>query len=89
VENRGAQAGVASVLWFLRDPVASITRPLRELKHFASAELAPGEARVFRWEIVPERDLTFPDAEGRLRLEPGGFEIRVEDRVRNFTLRAS
>lgn len=89
VENQGARAGVASVLWFLRDPVASITRPLRELRHFASAELALGGRRVFRWEIVPERDLSFPDAEGRRRLEPGEFEIQVEHRKRTFSLRAS
>jgi beta-glucosidase len=75
VTNSGSRPGRATVLWFLRDPVASVTRPLRELKHFESAELAPGESRVFRWEIEPERDLSFSNAMGHRLLEPGEFEI--------------
>lgn len=88
VTNTGARAGIESVLWFIRDPAASITRPLRDLKHFASAELRAGESRVFRWEIVPERDLAFPDAEGTLRLESGEIQLFVGDRVVTFTVLA-
>jgi beta-glucosidase len=44
---------------------------LRELKHFEQASLAPGASRVFRFEIEPMRDLSFPDADGRRILEPG------------------
>lgn len=88
VTNRGARAGRESVLWFIRDPAASITRPLRELKHFESATLAVGESRVFRWEIVPERDLSFPDAHGERRLEAGEIEVFVAERRVTFTVLA-
>ncbi len=71
VTNPGARAGRETVLWYIRDPVARITRPLRELKHFESAELAPGASRVFRFAIEPERDLSYPDADGHRILEPG------------------
>lgn len=88
VTNSGARAGRETVLWFIRDPAASVTRPLRELKHFESAELAPGEARVFRWEIVPERDLAFPDANGERRLEAGEIHVFVAERRVTFTVLA-
>jgi len=71
VTNTGAHDGVETVFWFIRDPAASLTRPLRELKHFEQVPLAAGESRVVRFEIDPARDLSFPDAEGRPVLEPG------------------
>ena len=71
VTNTGRRDGTETVLWFIRDPVAGITRPLKELKHFESAEIAAGASRAFRFEINPSRDLSFPDADGRQILEPG------------------
>ena len=71
VTNTGPREGVETVFWFIRDPAASITRPLLELKHFEQARLAPGASRVFRFEIEPLRDLSFPDADGKRILEPG------------------
>ncbi|HLP26237.1 MAG TPA: glycoside hydrolase family 3 C-terminal domain-containing protein, partial [Acidobacteriota bacterium] len=88
VTNIGARAGIESVLWLIHDPAASITRPLRDLKHFASAELRAGESRVFRWEIVPERDLAFPDASGARRLEAGEIQLFVGGRTVTFTVLA-
>jgi len=75
VTNTGAREGIETVFWFIRDPAASITRPLRELKHFESAAIRAGDSRVFRFVIGPRRDLAFPDADGRPVLEPG--EIRL------------
>jgi beta-glucosidase len=71
VTNTGKREGVETVFWFIRDPAASITRPLKELKHFEQAVLAPGASRVFQFEIEPMRDLSFPDGDGRRILEPG------------------
>jgi beta-glucosidase len=79
VTNVGARPGVENVLWFMRDPAASITRPLRELKHFESASLAPGETRVFRWEIQPQRDFSFPNAQGERLCEAGAIQLFVAD----------
>ncbi len=71
VTNTGERDGREAVLWFIRDPAASVTRPLKELKHFESAFIPAGKSRVYRWKIVPERDLSFPDADGRSLLEAG------------------
>lgn len=71
VTNTGARAGRETVFWFIRDPAASITRPLKELKHFEQAELAPGESKDFRFVIQPSRDITYPDADGRRLLDTG------------------
>ncbi|HWL14685.1 MAG TPA: glycoside hydrolase family 3 N-terminal domain-containing protein, partial [Opitutus sp.] len=71
VTNTGPREGAETVFWFIRDPVASITRPLKELKHFERAELQPGESRVFRFTIDPSHDLAFPDANGQRILEAG------------------
>lgn len=75
VTNTGSRDGIETVLWFVRDPVARITRPLRQLKHFAAAPIAAGASRVFRFVIDPTRDLSYPDADGRRVVEPG--EIRL------------
>jgi beta-glucosidase len=71
VTNTGRRDGTETVLWFIRDPAAGITRPLKELTHFESAAIAAGASRVFQFEINPARDLSFPDGDGRRILEPG------------------
>jgi len=84
VTNTGAREGVETVFWFIRDPAASVTRPLRELKHFEQAALAPGASHVFRFEIDPQRDLSFPDADGRRILEPGEIILTAGGRSATF-----
>jgi beta-glucosidase len=71
VTNCGQRDGAETVFWFVRDPAASITRPLRELKHFEKAMIPAGVSREFRFAIDPMRDLAFPDANGRPVLEAG------------------
>ncbi len=87
VTNTGAREGVETVFWFIRDPVASITRPLKELKFFEQAALAPGASRVFRFEIDPIRDLSFPDADGRRLLEPGEIILTAGGQSATFRVR--
>lgn len=84
VTNTGAREGVETVFWFIRDPAASLTRPLKELKHFEQAALAPGANRVFRCEIKPIRDLSFPDADGRRILEPGEIILMAGHQQASF-----
>ncbi len=84
VTNTGAREGVETVFWFIRDPAASITRPLKDLKYFEQTSLAPGASRVFRFEIEPQRDLSFPDGDGRRILEPGEIILMTGDRRASF-----
>jgi beta-glucosidase len=84
VTNTGAREGVETVFWFIRDPAASITRPLKELKYFEQAPLAAGASRVFRFEIDPRRDLSFPDGDGRRILEPGEIILSAGGQQASF-----
>jgi beta-glucosidase len=86
VTNNGPRAGIETVLWFIRDPVASITRPLKELKHFESAAIAAGASQMFRFEIDSARDLSFPDADGRRILEPGEIILFAGPQAARFNV---
>jgi len=43
VSNDGKLAGEETALFFLRDPVASVSRPVLELKGIRKLTLAPGQ----------------------------------------------
>ncbi len=70
VANTGPRAGAEVVQWYLRDPHASQTRPVKELVAFARVDVAPGMARAVSLSI-PARELGFIDDSGAWRLEPG------------------
>jgi beta-glucosidase len=76
VHNDSPVRGEASVLLFVRDVVASIARPVLELKGVRRAALAPGERGHLRWSL-PVESLAFPGADLEPVLEPGEFEIHV------------
>ncbi|WP_336281630.1 glycoside hydrolase family 3 N-terminal domain-containing protein [Cronobacter dublinensis] len=76
VTNSGTQAGSEVVQLYVHDKVASMVRPVQELKAFGRVTLAPGaSARVtFR---VPVDMLSFTRRDGARIVEPGEFDIRV------------
>ena len=76
VTNAGDVAGDETAFLFIRDPVASVARPLLELKGFARISLDPGTAGVVRFELSAD-DLSFPGAEGEPCLEAGEVQIFV------------
>ncbi len=76
ISNEGAVAGEETALLFIRDPIASVARPVLELKGFASVGLAPGSAGVVRFELSSD-DLSFPGDDGEPRLEAGEVQILV------------
>jgi beta-glucosidase len=76
VANTGDRAGDEVVQLYVRDPQASITRPVLELKAFARVELEAGEAKrvTFR---VPAAQLGFYDRTLEYVVEPGAIEVFV------------
>jgi beta-glucosidase len=76
VTNTGRTAGEDVVQLYLRDEVASIARPVRELRGFRRVSLAPGERRSVRF-TLDVRDLAFYDADMRHVAEPGAFRVFV------------
>ena len=80
VRNTGARAAEEIVQLYIGDPVASRSRPLRELKGFRKIMLKPGEQQTVSFTIAAA-DLRFFRAE-RLAapepiFEPGTFIVQI------------
>jgi beta-glucosidase len=76
VENTGRRAGDEVVQLYIRDPVASLSRPVKELKGFQRVTLQPGEKRRVQFEL--DRDhLGFWNRQMRFVVEPGEFRVMV------------
>jgi len=74
--NTGKHAGEEVAQLYIRDPVASIVRPLMELKGFQKIKLEPGERRKLSFEI--DRNLlAFHNRKLDRVAEPGEFELMV------------
>ncbi|HVO20982.1 MAG TPA: glycoside hydrolase family 3 N-terminal domain-containing protein [Anaeromyxobacter sp.] len=87
VENSGGRAGVAVPQLYLRDLLASVVRPVRELKGFGRVPLEPGQAA--RVELgVPVDMLAFTGGDGRRAVEPGEHEVQVGPCSADLPLRA-
>lgn len=76
VANVGSRAAVETVQLYLRDLVASVVRPVKELKKFRRVTLKPGEMKTVRFEI-PYQDFGFYDEQEVYRVEPGEFELSI------------
>ena len=76
IANEGGVAGEETLFLFLRDPVASVARPMLELKGFAKVRLAPGARETVRFTLKPG-DFAFLDKALEPRVEPGEFQIYV------------
>ena len=77
VTNTGARDGAETVHWFISDPYCSITRPVKELKHFEKQFIKVGETKTFRFDIDLERDFGFVNEDGKRFLEAGEYHILV------------
>lgn len=78
VTNTGSRDGAETVHWFISDPYCSITRPVKELKHFEKQFIKVGETKTFRFDIDLERDFGFVNEDGKRFLEAGEYHILVQ-----------
>ncbi len=76
VTNSGKFAGEEVVQLYIRDIVASNTRPLKELKGFKKILLQPGESKEVSFEITNDL-LKFYDHNLRYDWEPGEFTVFI------------
>jgi beta-glucosidase len=76
VHNEGTRTAQETVFLFTHDKVASVSRPLLELKGFAKAELRPGETATVALSLRAE-ELRFLGADLEPVFEPGEVEILV------------
>jgi beta-glucosidase len=76
VSNTGSVSGEEVVQLYLRDELASVARPLKELKCFQRVQLKPGESKQVEFTITPEM-LTMFDVNMKQVIEPGAFRVMI------------
>lgn len=76
VRNTGSRAGREIVQLYLRDLVADVTRPLKELADWALLDLEPGAVATARFQITPAQ-LSYYDRTMTYRVDPGDAEVSV------------
>ncbi len=76
VLNTGKRAGQEVVQLYISDPVASVTRPVKELKAFQKIALQPGEAKQLIFAITPDL-LTHTGADMQADPGYGAFTIEI------------
>lgn len=74
VTNQSGRDGQEVVQLYIRQPVASRSRPLRELKGFAKVALKAGETRTVRFRLEGKALGAHDDA-GRYVVDPGSIEV--------------
>jgi beta-glucosidase len=86
LRNAGSRAGDEVVQLYLRDVLASVARPVMELKGFQRLHLAPGESREVVFTLGP-RHLRLLDQEMRWVVEPGSFRVMIGSSSKDIRLR--
>ena len=74
VTNTGTIAGDEVVQLYIRDDVASVARPVQELRGFQRVHLVPREMRTVHFPI-DEQSLAFYDTSMTRVVEPGTFTV--------------
>ena len=76
VRNVGTRSGVAVPQIYVRDQLASVVRPVKELKAFTRVVIEPGCAKSVTFEI-PTDMLAFTGYDGERVVEPGAFDLYI------------
>ena len=88
ITNSGRHTAEEVVQLYTHDRVASITRPVRELKAFRKIKLAPGQSEVVRFTVKPA-NLSFYGVNDQPVVEPGTFDIWIAPSAEGEGLKGS
>lgn len=86
VRNTGSTAGSEVVQLYVKDLLASVSRPIIELKGFKKVDVNPGESKYVILE-VPVRELQFLDENMKWTVEKGTYRIMVGNSSKNLMLK--
>ncbi|MFY7815975.1 MAG: glycoside hydrolase family 3 C-terminal domain-containing protein, partial [Chryseobacterium taeanense] len=86
VKNTGSKAGSEVVQLYVKDLLASVSRPIIELKGFQKVYLKPGESKQISIE-VPVKDLQFLDEKMNWMVEKGTYRIFAGNSSKNLPLK--
>ena len=76
IKNVGDFKGDEVVQLYVHDPVASVSRPVKELKGFVRLTLEPGEEKNVTFILFADQ-LAFYDQYMKLVVEPGVYEVMI------------
>jgi beta-glucosidase len=76
ITNTGSYDGDEVPQLYIRDEIASVARPVMELKAFSRMTIKKGETSNVRMAITPDM-LTMWNAQNKEVIEPGDFRIMV------------
>ncbi len=76
VANNGTMDATETVQLYVRDHVASVTRPVKELKQFRRVPLRKGEKQTIEFEL-PVSELSYIGADLRPRIDSGDFTLFI------------
>lgn len=86
VKNTGSKAGSEVVQLYVKDLLASVSRPVIEMKGFKKVYLKPGESKQISIE-VPVRELKFLEENMNWTVEKGTCRILVGNSSKNLPLK--
>ena len=76
LSNDGEVAADEVVQLYIRDPVANVTRPVRELKGFQRVRVEPGQTVTVDFKVHTD-DLAFYGRDAQFITEPGEFHVWI------------
>jgi beta-glucosidase len=85
VKNTGLLKGKETVLVYVNDVAASVTRPNKQLKAFKKIELDEGETKELSFTLTPD-DLSFIGVDLKRIVEAGDFKVMVGNETVGFTV---
>jgi beta-glucosidase len=86
ITNTGQRAGEEVVQLYIRDIIASVARPVMELKGFQRISLAPGQSKQVSFSIDPSM-LSMLNEKMEHVVEPGDFRIMIGSSSRYLPLK--
>jgi len=86
IKNKGNREGDEVVQLYIHDVLASVSRPVMELKGFQRIHLNAGESKNISFAITPEM-LSMLDKDLKTIIEPGDFRIMIGASSRDIRLK--
>lgn len=88
LKNTGEVEGDEVVQLYVRDEVAGIERPVKELKGFKRVRLKPGETKTMHFDINSSM-LEMLDKDMKMVVEPGVFKLMIGTSSRDIRLQGT
>ncbi len=76
VKNIGSFTGEEVTQLYIHDRVASVVRPVKELKGFLKYSLKPNESKLVEF-VLTNKELGFYNNNGEFIVEPGEFDVMI------------